>query len=94
MNKVMSNKWMIALYVLPSLMLVAILIFIPLVLTGYYGLTEWNGAGVMKFVGLENYAHALQDEQFRESVVHSFLLALFSTLTQLSHQENHSRFNT
>lgn len=81
MNKVMSNKWMIALYVLPALVLVGILIFIPLIFTGYYGLMEWNGAGVMKFIGLENYAQALQDPKFWGSVLHSFLLALFSTLS-------------
>jgi len=81
MNKVMSNKWIIALYVLPALLLVGVMIFIPLLLTGYYGLMEWDGIGTMEFIGLENYIDAIQDGAFWNSAWHSFLLALFSTLS-------------
>lgn len=81
MNKVMSNKLMIALYVLPALILIAIMIYIPLGLTGYYGLMSWDGIGDMEFIGLENYINAIQDGKFWESAWHSFLLAIFSTLS-------------
>ncbi|SEP82020.1 carbohydrate ABC transporter membrane protein 1, CUT1 family [Virgibacillus subterraneus] len=81
MNKVMSNKLMIALYILPALLLIAVLIYIPLFLTGYYGLMEWDGIGDMQFIGLENYINAVQDEKFWDSAMHSFLLAAFSTLS-------------
>lgn len=81
MNKVMSNKWIIALYILPALLLVAVLIFIPLILTGYYGLMDWDGIGEMNFIGLENYISALQDGKFWDSAWHSLLLALFSTIS-------------
>lgn len=83
MNKVMSNKWVIALYVLPALLLIAVLIFIPLVLTGYYGLMKWDGIGAMEFIGLENYINAIQDRHFWDSAWHSFLLAVFSTVSLL-----------
>jgi raffinose/stachyose/melibiose transport system permease protein len=81
MNKVMSNKWIITLYVLPALLLIGVLIFIPLILTGYYGLMDWDGIGTMEFIGIENYINAIQDEKFWESAGHSFLLAVFSTLS-------------
>jgi raffinose/stachyose/melibiose transport system permease protein len=81
MNKVMSNKWIIALYVLPALLLIGVLIFIPLILTGYYGLMDWDGIGAMEFIGMENYINAIQDGKFWESAYHSFLLAVFSTLS-------------
>ncbi|MCA1010108.1 carbohydrate ABC transporter permease [Halobacillus halophilus] len=81
MNKVMSNKWMIAFYVLPALILVGILIFIPLGLSAYYGLMDWNGIGDMEFIGMENYITAVQDMKFWDSAFHSFLLAFFSTLS-------------
>lgn len=81
MNKVMSNKWFITLYLLPALLLVGVLIFIPLLLTGYYGLMEWDGIGAMQFIGLENYVQVLSDNRFWQSAGHSFLLALFSTLS-------------
>ncbi|KHF39108.1 carbohydrate ABC transporter permease [Halalkalibacter okhensis] len=81
MNRVMSNKWFISLYLLPALLLVSILIFIPLILTGYYGLMKWDGIGAMQFIGLENYINVIQDGKFWQSAGHSFLLAVFSTLS-------------
>ncbi|MEQ2528370.1 sugar ABC transporter permease [Bacillaceae bacterium CLA-AA-H227] len=83
MDKVMSNKWIIAVYVLPALLLIGIFIFIPLALSGYYGLMDWDGIGAMTFIGLENYINALQDSKFWDSAWHSFLLAIFSTISLL-----------
>lgn len=77
----MSNKKMIALYVLPSLLLIMAVVYIPIVLTGYYGLNEWNGIGAMKFVGLDNYSELIQDDKFWSSAGHSLLLAVFSGLS-------------
>lgn len=83
MNKVMSNKLMITLYILPALLSVGILIYIPLALSGYYGLMKWDGIGDMKFIGFENYITGLKDIKFWSSAYHSFLLAIFSTLSLL-----------
>lgn len=85
MNKVLSNKWMILLYISPALLLVGVLIFIPLLLSGYFGLMKWDGIGQMEFIGLENYINGLQDRLFWESVWHSALLALFSTLSLIAY---------
>jgi raffinose/stachyose/melibiose transport system permease protein len=79
----MSNKGIIALYVLPALLLILGVVYMPIVLTGYYGLMEWNGIGAMSFIGLDNYKVLLQDEQFWGSVYHSFLFALLSTVCLL-----------
>ncbi|WP_028612107.1 carbohydrate ABC transporter permease [Paenibacillus harenae] len=81
MDKVMSNKYVIALYVLPALLLILAIIYVPIVLTGYYGLTEWNGIGAMKFTGFDNYARVLQDNAFWQSAGHSLLLAVFSAVS-------------
>lgn len=81
MDKVMANKKMIALYVLPSLLLILGVIYIPIVLTGYYGLMKWDGIGQMVFIGLDNYQALLQDKLFWNSVTHSMLLALFSVMS-------------
>jgi raffinose/stachyose/melibiose transport system permease protein len=81
MDKVLSNKKMIALYVLPSLLLILTIVYIPIILTGFYGLHEWNGIGSMKFIGLENYANLMKDGKFWDSAWHSLLLALFSGLS-------------
>ncbi|OIJ13875.1 ABC transporter permease [Anaerobacillus arseniciselenatis] len=81
MNKVMSNKFIIALYVFPALFLIMLLIYIPIALTGYYGLMKWDGIGEMTFIGLENYRRLITDGMFWTSVYHSFLLAVFSALS-------------
>ncbi|MWV43384.1 ABC transporter permease subunit [Paenibacillus sp. HJL G12] len=78
MDKVMSNKKIIALYVLPALLLIMAIVYIPIVLTAYYGLNQWNGIGRMKFIGLDNYAALLTDGTFWKSAWHSLLLAVFS----------------
>lgn len=81
MKSVMSNKFVITLYVLPALLLILLLIYIPIILTGYYGLMDWNGIGKMQFIGLENYAELIQDKKFWQSTWHSLLLGIFSTVS-------------
>lgn len=83
MDKVLSDKRVIALYVLPSLLLVLGLIYIPIVLTGYYGLTKWDGIGAKQFIGLQHYAELMSDRLFWNSAFHSLLLAVFSALSLL-----------
>ncbi|MFB5268693.1 carbohydrate ABC transporter permease [Paenibacillus enshidis] len=85
MNKVMSNKFIIALYVLPSLLLLLAVIYVPIVLTGYYGLNEWDGISPMTFVGLDNYKDLLADTAFWQSAYHSLLLALFSGISLIGY---------
>ncbi|MBT2762762.1 sugar ABC transporter permease [Paenibacillus sp. ISL-20] len=78
MDKVMSNKKIIALYVLPALLVIMAVVYIPILLTAYYGLNEWNGIGAMTFIGLDNYQALLSDSKFWDSAWHSLLLAVFS----------------
>lgn len=83
MNKVMSNKWIIFLYTFPALFLITVLIVVPLILSGYFGLMDWDGISPMEFIGLDNYIAALQDMKFWDSAWHSLLLAIFSAFSLL-----------
>ncbi|MCH1624611.1 carbohydrate ABC transporter permease [Fredinandcohnia quinoae] len=83
MRNVMSNKFVITLYTLPALLLILVLIYIPIGLSGYYGLMDWDGIGQMSFIGLENYITLIQDKMFWTSAWHSFILAIFSTASLL-----------
>lgn len=85
MKNVMSNKWVITLYVLPALLLILILIYIPIVLTGYYGLMDWDGIGAKTFIGLDNYIHLMKDKMFWSSTYHSILLAVFSAVSLIAY---------
>lgn len=42
-------------------------VLLPVVMTGVYSFTEWNGYGTMTFVGVQNYLDALADPLFRRS---------------------------
>ena len=68
----MSNRLVAALYVLPALLLLLVLVYIPIVLTGYYGLMQWDGIGAMTFIGLDNYTRLIQDSTFWQSANHTF----------------------
>jgi raffinose/stachyose/melibiose transport system permease protein len=85
MDKMLSNKWIIMLYVLPPLFLILGIIYIPIVLTGYYGLTKWDGIGAREFIGLGNYMELMKDVLFWKSALHSLLLAVFSVLSLVAY---------
>lgn len=85
MKNVMSNKWVITLYVLPALLLILVLIYIPIVLTGYYGLMDWDGIGAKTFIGLDNYIQLMKDKMFWSSTYHSVLLAVFSAISLIAY---------
>ncbi|MBU9714316.1 carbohydrate ABC transporter permease [Evansella tamaricis] len=81
MDKVMSDKKVILLYVLPALILIMTIVYVPIILTGYYGLLKWDGIGEKTFIGLDNYSKLLTDSMFWKSTYHSFLLAAFSVIS-------------
>lgn len=85
MDKVMSNKKVIALYIAPALFLVLALIYVPIVQTGYFGMTKWNGVGAKEFIGLENYIALIQDGMFWKTAYHSLMLAVFSVISLIGY---------
>lgn len=85
MDKVMSNKKVIALYIAPALFLVLALIYVPIVQTGYFGMTKWNGVGAKEFIGLENYMALIKDEMFWKTAYHSLMLAVFSVISLIGY---------
>lgn len=85
MDKVMSNKKIIALYIAPALFLVLALIYVPIVQTGYFGMTKWNGVGAKEFIGLENYTALIQDATFWKTAYHSLMLAVFSVISLIGY---------
>ena len=49
------------LFLAPGLLVFGAAVLLPMVLTIGYSFTDWNGFGPMTFVGLDNYARALDD---------------------------------
>ncbi|MCU6712094.1 sugar ABC transporter permease [Paenibacillus sp. J5C_2022] len=84
MNVLKVSKWTIAAFVLPLLLLYVTLVFVPIVVSFYNGLLDWNGIGKSTFVGLDNFRRMLTgDDVFWPAVGRTFLLAGFSMLVQL-----------
>ncbi|WP_438434986.1 carbohydrate ABC transporter permease [Gorillibacterium sp. sgz500922] len=83
MNSVFSNKTAIAIFVLPTLIVFCAIVLVPIFISSYYSLLDWNGVGKGTFVGLQNYAHMFADSRAMNSVKNSLLFAAASIFIQL-----------
>ena len=69
----------IALFVIPALILYTAMVFIPIFVSIYTSLLDWNGIGAAKFIGLSNFRTMLiSDPVFWTAVRHNVLYAVFS----------------
>ena len=48
-------------YVAPAFVAMSLILLIPLVLTAWLSLNEWDGVGQITWIGLDNYAGLLSD---------------------------------
>jgi len=79
MNVLRVSKLTIALFVLPCLLLYLCLVFVPVLISFYSGLLDWNGIGESTFVGLKNFNNLLfHDPVFWPAVRRTLMFAVFS----------------
>lgn len=76
MKKLYSNKLVILSLVLPGLLLFVFAILAPIILSVYYGFTDYSGMGTYNFIGLSNYKELMKDRAFWTSMRNSLLLAI------------------
>jgi len=78
------SNWTIAVFVLPCLLLFVCLVFVPIIVSLFTGMLDWNGIGTSKFIGFDNFVKMFtNDSVFWPAVGRTFLLAAFSMLVQL-----------
>jgi multiple sugar transport system permease protein len=80
-GKSLAPYWFLS----PFLLLFAVFGLFPILFSAYLSFHSWNpasGLASMKFVGLENYAFALQDEWYWKSLWNTLWLAVCSGLPQ------------
>lgn len=65
------------LYVLPALVMYAVFVLRPLVLTLQYSLYDWNGIGVARWVGLDNYLTVFTDSDLLKIIGNAIVLIVF-----------------
>ncbi|MCM3039801.1 sugar ABC transporter permease [Paenibacillus motobuensis] len=84
MNVLKVSGWKIAAFVLPCLLIYSLLVFVPILVSFYSGLLDWNGIGAAKFIGLKNFEKMLtNDPIFWPAVGRTMLLAGVSMCVQL-----------
>ncbi|KAB1437947.1 carbohydrate ABC transporter permease [Candidatus Galacturonibacter soehngenii] len=83
MNKILSNKKVLCLFLLPTLLITTLIVVIPIFISFYYSMLDWDGIGKGSFIGLHNYIELVQDTRFLNSVKNSLLFAALSIFIQL-----------
>lgn len=76
MKKLYSNRAVIFSLVLPGILVFAFAILAPIILSVYYGFTDYSGMGTAQFVGLSNYKTLATDKTFGRALLNSLLLAI------------------
>lgn len=65
------------LFVLPALLMYAVFVLLPLLLSIQYSFFRWDGIGPMTWVGLNNYKSVLEDPDLLGTILNAFKLVLF-----------------
>ena len=66
-------------FILPAATVYAVFMVWPLVTAMQYSLYDWDGIGVARFVGAENYLRVFHDPDLYNSLLHSLVLVFFFT---------------
>ncbi|MEE6309506.1 sugar ABC transporter permease [Plantactinospora veratri] len=72
-----TARWSGWLYVLPALLMYAVFVLRPLALTVQYSLYHWNGIGVARWAGLDNYLTVFTDSDLLKIISNAFVLIVF-----------------
>src|ERR671926_1315985 len=78
LNKVVRRETIIGwLFVLPALLMYAVFVFLPLLLTIVYSFYRWNGVGPMTWVGWKNYVTVFEVPDLLGTIVNAFWLVIW-----------------
>ena len=76
----LSTKKAKIIMLLPTLMIYAVFIIIPVFIAFYYSFTDYSGLGKASFVGIKNYVAMFHDKLFLIALKNTFLVLLFSVI--------------
>ena len=79
-----KNKKMLALFLIPALALVILLIFLPVVLNVYYSFFKWTAySKSMEFVGFKYFTKLVKDEEVCHALLNNVKYAVISIVFQV-----------
>lgn len=70
-------------FLLPVFLIYTVFLFVPLVQTGYYSLTEWNGITEKVFVGFDNFRDIFSNSDYWITFRNTIKLVVISLLVQI-----------
>lgn len=83
MDKILGNKKAYFIFVAPAFLIYFVMAFVPIIMSGYYSMLEWDGIGEKAFIGLQNFADLMKNDAFLLSVRNSLILSVASVIGQL-----------
>ena len=80
-NKAISRDALIGwLFVVPALVMYAVFVLLPLLMSIQYSFFRWNGVTAMTWVGLKNYTTVLEDPDLLGTIFNAFRLIIFFSI--------------
>lgn len=83
MNKLLSDKKAVFLFLFPAMFLMTVIVVVPIFVSSYYSLLDWDGIGKSTFIGIQNYKELFHDMRFISSIKNSLLFVVLSLFIQL-----------
>lgn len=83
MDKMLRNKKIICLLLLPAVLLFTFTVVLPLGWSVYYSLFNWNGVSKMKFIGIDNYIKMFLDNNFLVSLKNNIFFMIVNVIGQV-----------
>lgn len=83
MNTLKRSRLAIFLGLFPALLIYLGIAIVPIGISLYYSLMDWNGIGAMKFTGIDNYIRMFQSDTFWLSVQNNLIIMVTGLVGQL-----------
>ncbi|MDB5053359.1 MAG: Sugar transporter permease [Bacilli bacterium] len=85
MEKFLSRKSYILIFLLPALLVYVFTVLLPIVWSSVYSFYSWNGISPMKFIGLKNYVNLFtQDDVFWQTFRNNIVFTCVNVFIQVS----------
>ncbi len=73
-----SERWAGVILATPALLVFAVFMFVPLLLTLWYSLHKYRGFGTMQWIGADNYVEIIHDSTFWKALLNTVLFTAVS----------------
>ena len=84
MTKYFRKKSMLIAFLLPAIFVYTFSVFIPVLVSLFYSLNEWDGITGMQFVGLKNYTYMLfNDKRFYNDFFNNLYYVIINLILQM-----------